>query len=112
VGGYCSKGVQTQPPIKHPNPNPNPTNHPTPHPPDLHTHQVGLVDELGGIARAIQLAKQSAGLSEEPGATELLEWPARRVPPALALLKSSGGWGGLLVGLVRCTKYACLAVFE
>jgi hypothetical protein len=65
---------------------------------NLHPLQAGLVDEMGGLARAVAVAKQLAGLPEEPGAVQLLEWPPRKVPPALALLKSSGGHGRVPLG--------------
>jgi ClpP class serine protease len=38
--------------------------------------QAGLVDELGGVARAVELAKQLAGLPQEPAA-QTVEWPPR-----------------------------------
>lgn len=56
--------------------------------------EAGLVDELGGVSRAVELAKQLAGLPEEPSATQTVEWPQRRVPPLLLLLKSSGALPG------------------
>ncbi|WIA17943.1 hypothetical protein OEZ85_009435 [Tetradesmus obliquus] len=56
--------------------------------------EAGLVDELGGVSRAVELAKQLAGLPEEPSATQTVEWPPRRVPPLLLLLKSSGALPG------------------
>ncbi|KAI8464184.1 MAG: peptidase family S49-domain-containing protein [Monoraphidium minutum] len=52
--------------------------------------EAGLVDELGGVGRTIELARAAAGLPPEPEKTQLLEWPPRKVPPALALLRSSG----------------------
>lgn len=48
------------------------------------------MDELGGVVKAVEAAKAAAGLPLEPGKMQLLEWPPRRVPPALALLKGSG----------------------
>ena len=39
--------------------------------------QVGLVDEVGGLARATEVAKQLAGLPLEPEATITAEWPPR-----------------------------------
>ena len=41
--------------------------------------QVGLVDEVGGLLRATDLAKQLAGLPLEPEATITQEWPPRWV---------------------------------
>ena len=38
----------------------------------------GLVDELGGLARAIELAKQQAGLPLEEEAVEVVEYPPRQ----------------------------------
>jgi ClpP class serine protease len=38
---------------------------------------VGLVDEIGGVSRALDVAKQLAGLPEEPEATQTLEHPPR-----------------------------------
>jgi hypothetical protein len=39
--------------------------------------QVGLVDELGGVNRAVELAKELAGLPQDPQATVTVEWPSR-----------------------------------
>jgi hypothetical protein len=41
--------------------------------------QAGLVDELGGVSRAVELAKQLAGLPEDAAATQTVEWPPRWV---------------------------------
>jgi len=41
--------------------------------------QVGLVDEVGGLLRATDLAKQLAGLPLQPDATIVQEWPPRCV---------------------------------
>ncbi|KIY91581.1 signal peptide peptidase [Monoraphidium neglectum] len=54
--------------------------------------EIGLVDEIGGVGRAIEVARAAAGLPPEPAASQLLEWPPRKIPPALALLRSSGEW--------------------
>jgi hypothetical protein len=39
--------------------------------------QVGLVDEVGGLSRATDVAKQLAGLPLQPEATITQEWPPR-----------------------------------
>jgi ClpP class serine protease len=39
--------------------------------------QVGLVDEVGGLVRAIDLAKELAGLSPKPDDTNVVRWPSR-----------------------------------
>jgi signal peptide peptidase SppA len=68
----------------------------------------GLVDALGGLERAVERARELAGLPPEPAAAapqELrqqkggprsmtLEWPPRRRPPALLLLRALQGRGG------------------
>eukprot|EP00879_Flechtneria_rotunda_P025333 GHRR01026912.1.p1 GENE.GHRR01026912.1~~GHRR01026912.1.p1 ORF type:complete len:204 (+),score=77.04 GHRR01026912.1:459-1070(+) len=46
--------------------------------------KVGLVDELGGVNRAIEVAKHLAGLPQD---VQMLEWPPRRIPPYMMLLK-------------------------
>ena len=61
-------------------------------------HEIGLVDELGGLARALELAKQAAGIApDEP--VELRPFPAPRAPwqELLELLDGSPG----LIGFVR-----------
>lgn len=57
------------------------------------------MDELGGVTRALELAKQLAGLPEDPAATETLEWPPRwgnkvitKHLIAAVLLLSSQAW--------------------
>ncbi|GLI70243.1 hypothetical protein VaNZ11_015089, partial [Volvox africanus] len=49
-------------------------------------HDVGLVDELGGLETAVQCAKQLAGLPED---AEVVSYPPRRVPLLLQLLRRS-----------------------
>jgi hypothetical protein len=39
--------------------------------------QVGLVDEVGGLARATDVAKQLAGLPLDPTASITQDWPPR-----------------------------------
>ena len=61
-------------------------------------HEIGLVDELGGLARALELAKEAAGIApDEP--VELRPFPAPRAPwqELLELLDGSPG----LIGFVR-----------
>lgn len=45
----------------------------TPFPPS--SLQVGLVDEVGGLGRALEVAREAAGLSPDPAATITAEWP-------------------------------------
>lgn len=52
------------------------------------------MDELGGVARALEVARELAGLPQDPASTTLLEWPPRRLPPLLLLLKSAGALPG------------------
>ncbi|GIM09383.1 hypothetical protein Vretimale_13251 [Volvox reticuliferus] len=52
----------------------------------LQAHDVGLVDELGGLETAVQRAKQLAGLPED---AEVVSYPPRRVPLLLQLLRRS-----------------------
>ncbi|KAF8062053.1 sppA [Scenedesmus sp. PABB004] len=56
--------------------------------------EAGLVDELGGVARAVEVAKELAGLPEDPAATTLVDWPPKRVPPLVMLLKGAGALPG------------------
>jgi hypothetical protein len=48
--------------------------------------QVGLVDEVGGLARATDVAKQLAGLSLDPSASITQEWPPRWVVALVLVL--------------------------
>jgi ClpP class serine protease len=54
----------------------------------------GLVDELGGLGRAIELAKQQAGLPLEEDAVQVVEYPPKqRVPALLKMLARCGPAG-------------------
>ncbi len=55
--------------------------------------ELGLVDEHGGLDRAIAVAKQEAGLSPAPTASLVVEWPPRQVKQPCTVLRVS-----LLVG--------------
>ncbi len=57
------------------------------HPPAPQAYDVGLVDELGGLDRAVDVARQLARL---PADAPAVDHPPRRVPLLLQLLKRSG----------------------
>lgn len=59
--------------------------------------QVGLVDEVGGLLRATDLAKQLAGLPLQPDATIMQEWPPRCVFNSGAHCIVQATWTGLFV---------------
>ncbi|KAG2435583.1 hypothetical protein HYH02_011876 [Chlamydomonas schloesseri] len=58
-------------------------------------HQVGLVDELGGLEAAVSRAKALAKLPED---VAVVEHPPRRMPLLLQLLKRSGMMNGAAGG--------------
>ena len=57
-------------------------------------HEIGLVDELGGLMRALELAKQAAGIAPD-APVELRVFPAPRAPWQ-ELLELLGGSPGLI----------------
>ena len=57
-------------------------------------HEIGLVDELGGLLRALEVAKEAAGIAPDQ-AVELRVFPERRAPWQ-ELLDLLGGSPGLI----------------
>lgn len=72
--------------------------------------QVGLVDEIGGLNRATDVAKQLAGLSLDPMATITHEWPPRWVGGGVGAYAYADELAG-----IKCTgrvHYCCSSVFS
>mmetsp|Transcript_34336 Transcript_34336/g.86829 ORF Transcript_34336/g.86829 Transcript_34336/m.86829 type:complete len:813 (-) Transcript_34336:265-2703(-) len=57
-------------------------------------HDVGLVDELGGLREAVAAARKLAGLPEEEDKSVVFDYPPRRVPVLVRLLRAAGSGSG------------------